>query len=90
MSKGDPPEVGGAALWVESKDAISTMALQDRLTSDKNAIVTIAVQNGLTSDKNAIVTTAVQREVYLVRRESRGMVREQGGTRALAWGVEDQ
>ncbi len=40
--------------------------------------------------RDAIVTTAVQREVYLVRRESRGMVREQGGTRALAWGVEDQ
>ncbi len=56
----------------------------------KDAVVTTAVQDRLTSDKNAIVTIAVQREVYLVRRESRGMVREQGGTRALAWGVEDQ
>jgi hypothetical protein len=27
---------------------------------------------------------------YLGQKGSRGMVREQGGTRALAWGVEDQ
>ncbi len=51
----------------------------------RNAIVSTAVQDGLTSDRDAIVSIAVQKEPYLGQEESRGMMREQGGTRTK-WG----